>query len=154
MSAEHLSPETISDFVMGTLDDAERTDFEAHVIACDACSEALAAEARVELSMHAIAEAALRPDQCISCRRLTVEDRCGHCGAARVAGGYRTRAVLAQGPKGRVYLATAPDGARVALKELIFTQVTLEISFIFVFEIRTLIASYKDSISNKLLNWK
>ncbi len=123
MSAEHLSPETISDFVMGTLDDAERTDFEAHVIACDACSEALAAEARVELSMHAIAEAALRPDQCISCRRLTVEDRCGHCGAARVAGGYRTRAVLAQGPKGRVYLATAPDGARVALKELIFTQV-------------------------------
>jgi len=123
MSAEHLSPDAISDFVMGTLDDAERTAFEAHVIACDACSEALAAEARVELSMPAIAEAAVRPDQCISCRRLTVEDRCGHCGAARVAGGYRTRAVLAQGPKGRVYLATAPDGARVALKELIFTQV-------------------------------
>lgn len=123
MSAEHLRPEAISDFVMGTLDGAERAAFEAHVSACAACSEALAEEARLELSMHAIAEAAFRPDQCISCRRVTTDDRCAHCGAARLAGGYRTRVVLSQSPKGRVYLAEAPGGARVALKELLFTQV-------------------------------
>lgn len=123
MSAEHLRPDAISDFVMGSLDAAERAGFEAHVIACEACAEALAQEARVELSLHAIAEAAFRPDRCISCRRATSEDRCAHCGAARVAGGYRTRVVLSQSPKGRVYLAEAPGGARVALKELLFTQV-------------------------------
>ena len=38
-------------------------------------------------------------------------------------GGFAVERVLAQGPNGRVYVARAPDGAQVALKELQFASV-------------------------------
>lgn len=57
---------------------------------------------------------------CPGCGTATEEARCGHCGVALHAGGYRVLQVLAQGPHGRLYLAEDEEGRRVALKELLF----------------------------------
>jgi serine/threonine-protein kinase len=48
------------------------------------------------------------------------EARCGHCGVALRAGGYRVLRVLSEGPHARLYLAEDEEGRRVALKELLF----------------------------------
>src|SRR6266849_10527178 len=45
---------------------------------------------------------------------------CPGCG---LAGGYHVERILGQGANGRVYRATAPDGAVIALKELQFATV-------------------------------
>nr|WP_254625358.1 serine/threonine-protein kinase [Myxococcus sp. CA051A] len=49
--------------------------------------------------------------------------RCAHCGAAVAPGGYRVLRLISQSPHGRVYLAVDGQGARVALKELLFALV-------------------------------
>ena len=63
------------------------------------------------------------PTPCPGCSRSGTEPRCTFCGVARTAGGYRVDRILGQGASGRVYRATAPDGAVVALKELQFATV-------------------------------
>ncbi len=60
---------------------------------------------------------------CPGCGRAGAEPRCTFCGVARVAGGYRVERILGQGANGRVYRATATDGAVIALKELQFATV-------------------------------
>lgn len=45
------------------------------------------------------------------------------CGAAAMPGGYRVLRLLSQSPHGRLYVAQAPGGGQVALKELIFSLV-------------------------------
>jgi hypothetical protein len=60
---------------------------------------------------------------CPACRTETLEPRCDHCGAARAPGGLRVLQVLAKGPHSRLYLAEDEHGARVAVKELLFSQV-------------------------------
>ena len=51
------------------------------------------------------------------------DGRCVQCGAATRVGAFWVLEVLARGSHGRVYLAVEPNGARVALKELVFVQV-------------------------------
>jgi len=57
---------------------------------------------------------------CPGCATPAQEARCGHCGVALHAGGYRVLQVLSQGPHARLYLAEDEAGQRVALKELLF----------------------------------
>lgn len=57
---------------------------------------------------------------CPGCGLAMEEARCGHCGVALRAGGYRIIRVLSQGPHARLYLAEDEEGRRVALKELLF----------------------------------
>jgi len=57
---------------------------------------------------------------CPGCGTGALEARCGHCGVALHAGGYRVLQVLSEGPHARLYLAEDGQGQRVALKELLF----------------------------------
>lgn len=56
---------------------------------------------------------------CAGCGASSEAPRCEHCGVASQAGGYRILGVLAQGPRGRTYLARDSEGRSVALKELV-----------------------------------
>jgi hypothetical protein len=60
---------------------------------------------------------------CPVCGTESTESRCEHCGAARAPGGLKVLRVLAQGPHSRLYLAEDDQGARVAVKEILFSQV-------------------------------
>ncbi|MFY2563276.1 serine/threonine-protein kinase [Corallococcus terminator] len=60
---------------------------------------------------------------CVVCDALLEGARCAHCGAAMAPGGYRVLRLISQSPHGRVYLAVDGQGARVALKELLFALV-------------------------------
>ncbi len=60
---------------------------------------------------------------CPACGAESSESRCDHCGAARAPGGLKALKVLAQGPHSRLYLAEDEQGARVAVKEILFSQV-------------------------------
>ena len=60
---------------------------------------------------------------CVVCEAALEGSRCGHCGAAVAAGGYRVLRLISQSPHGRVYLAVDGQGTRVALKELLFALV-------------------------------
>ena len=69
---------------------------------------------------------ARRPEAaaCAVCEHsLDEAGRCSHCGAASEVGRYRIVRMIAQGPHGRMYLAVDAAGNRVALKELVLTQV-------------------------------
>ncbi|MCA1828576.1 MAG: serine/threonine protein kinase [Myxococcales bacterium] len=59
-------------------------------------------------------------DPCPVCRAELASPRCDSCGAAASPGGFRVEALLSQTLHGRVYRARSPDGAEVALKELVF----------------------------------
>jgi serine/threonine protein kinase len=60
---------------------------------------------------------------CAVCGAQLREARCAACGAAARPGGYVVRRLIARTPHSRVYLAQAPSGQEVALKELLFAQV-------------------------------
>lgn len=60
---------------------------------------------------------------CVSCQHPLSDERCSHCGAAARAGSYRVLRVLARSQHGAMYLAEDDAGARVALKELVFSLV-------------------------------
>jgi serine/threonine protein kinase len=60
---------------------------------------------------------------CVSCQSVLTDDRCGHCGAAAKAGPYRVLRVLSRSQHGAMYLAEDDTGAKVALKELVFSLV-------------------------------
>lgn len=60
---------------------------------------------------------------CVVCDAMLEGARCAHCGAAVAPGGYRVLRLISQSPHGRVYLAVDGQGARVALKELLFALV-------------------------------
>src|ERR1041384_8234380 len=58
--------------------------------------------------------------RCPICEAALAGQRCDACGAASSPGGFRVTRLLSQTVHGRVYEAAAADGARVALKELVF----------------------------------
>ena len=60
---------------------------------------------------------------CVACSSPVQDERCGYCGAAQEAGGYRVLQVLSRSGHGAVYLAEDSNDARVALKELVFSLV-------------------------------
>lgn len=60
---------------------------------------------------------------CVACSSPVQDERCGYCGAVQEAGGYRVLQVLSRSGHGAVYLAEDSSGARVALKELVFSLV-------------------------------
>ncbi len=60
---------------------------------------------------------------CVACSSPVHDERCGYCGAVQEAGGYRVLQVLSRSGHGAVYLAEDSAGARVALKELVFSLV-------------------------------
>lgn len=119
---EHIRAEELEAYVLGALGPEATLELERHVVSCVTCSAELAAEARLEVALHAALDAA-RDARCPACQRASSTPRCDHCGAARAPQGYEVELILAQNAHGRVYRAIAPDGARVALKELVFTQV-------------------------------
>jgi hypothetical protein len=53
--SEHPDPASFEHFIMGTLDDTERGQFERHAAACERCAAALAREARLELALVELA---------------------------------------------------------------------------------------------------
>lgn len=120
--SEHIRPEDLEAYVLGALGPEATLELERHVVSCASCSGRLASEARVEVALYAALGEA-HDARCPACHRPTTTPRCDHCGAARAPHGYEVELVLAQNIHGRVYRAIAPDGARVALKELVFTQV-------------------------------
>ena len=61
--------------------------------------------------------------QCVGCGELHGSDRCPNCGAPTAPGGYRVERLLAQTAHSRMFEALAPDGTRVAVKELVFALV-------------------------------
>ncbi|WP_375766222.1 protein kinase [Archangium gephyra] len=63
------------------------------------------------------------PGTCPLCASPLAHGRCVRCGAAASPGGFRVLSLLSQSPHGRLYAAEAPDGSRVALKELVFAFV-------------------------------
>jgi ferric-dicitrate binding protein FerR (iron transport regulator) len=52
----HAAAETLASYVIGALSESEAETLEAHVYACDACSDALAREARLERAFELVAE--------------------------------------------------------------------------------------------------
>ena len=60
---------------------------------------------------------------CVACAQSVSDARCGHCGALHHAGPYTVLRVIARSPHGAMYLAEDAQGARVALKELVFSLV-------------------------------
>lgn len=56
---DHPSHDKLVAWVTGTLTHSDAQALEAHVNACEACTERLAAEARVEQDLHALAELSL-----------------------------------------------------------------------------------------------
>jgi serine/threonine protein kinase len=61
--------------------------------------------------------------RCIDCSVLATANRCEHCGAAMVAGKWRTVRVLSKSALGRTYVAKGSDDQHVVLKELVFSSV-------------------------------
>src|SRR5438477_6085206 len=57
---------------------------------------------------------------CPICAAAMAGPRCDACGAAAAPGGFAVERLLSQTLHGRVYAARSPDGAAVALKELVF----------------------------------
>ncbi len=60
---------------------------------------------------------------CIACAEEVTGERCEECGAAQQAGPYRVLKVLSRTMHGAMYLAEDDLGAKVALKELVFSLV-------------------------------
>jgi hypothetical protein len=52
----HAAADTLASYIIGALSEADAEKLEAHVFACDACSEALAREARLERAFELMAE--------------------------------------------------------------------------------------------------
>jgi serine/threonine protein kinase len=116
---QHPTQEQIDLFILGDRETIPANELEAHFARCDRCSEELTRQAQLESELREVAHSA---SFCPSCERISDDPRCGHCGCALEPGGYRVQTVLVQTPHGRVYLARSPEGRRVALKELVFTQ--------------------------------
>ncbi len=92
---------------------------EAHVNGCAACARRLSDEAALDL---ALLEVGRNVPTCPVCGSFAAAERCDRCGAALAAGDFFVDAQITANAHGRVYLATAADGSRVALKELVFVQ--------------------------------
>ncbi|MGC4122470.1 MAG: serine/threonine-protein kinase [Myxococcales bacterium] len=58
---------------------------------------------------------------CPGCGAQLAASHCDACGSARAPGGLVTEKLLAQGPRGRVYLGERAGDGRVAVEELVFT---------------------------------
>jgi serine/threonine protein kinase len=116
----HPTSEEIELFVLGAREEIDFADIEAHLDRCERCAGLLEKHARTELLMRELAD---HTAFCTGCDRTTNDDRCGHCGAALSPGGYYVHRIIVQTPHGRIYLAENEHGERIALKELVFTQV-------------------------------
>lgn len=60
MSEPHCTPEELAGYVQGLLCAARARALESHASACDACAEALAEEARVELALYEVVDSRRR----------------------------------------------------------------------------------------------
>lgn len=60
---------------------------------------------------------------CTACAQPVEGARCGHCGAASRIRNYRVLRQLAVSPHSRVYLAEDEQGAKLAVKELVYSMV-------------------------------
>src|SRR5689334_17557150 len=98
----HPTKEQIELFILGDREQIPVAELEAHFSRCDRCAGELERQARLELELGEVANAA---SFCPSCERMTDEPRCPHCGCALEPGGYRVDSVLVQTPHGRIYLA-------------------------------------------------
>ena len=67
--------------------------------------------------------AAVSTSTCVACDTPSSDERCAHCGVAARAGPYRISRVLSRSQHGAMYLAEDEHGAKVALKELVFSLV-------------------------------
>jgi len=63
---------------------------------------------------------ASREGSCAVCGGALTSERCDGCGSPVAPGGFRVLSRIAMSVHSRVYLAEGPQGARVALKELVF----------------------------------
>lgn len=115
----HVTAEQIELFVLRAFDQIG-DDFEEHLASCDECKQRLQKEASLELLLQ---EAAAEASWCPKCDVAASGRLCPRCGIALAPGGYVVEAVLAEQPQGRVYLASAPDGALVRISELVFAHV-------------------------------
>ncbi len=61
--------------------------------------------------------------RCPVCQHETSSSRCDGCGAALRPGGFTVERLLHRSARGRLYVARAEDGTRVAVKELVFASV-------------------------------
>ncbi len=61
MSGRHATAAELSAYVFGTLDASRIPELEEHCATCDACAEALAGEARLELAFEQVARQPARP---------------------------------------------------------------------------------------------
>lgn len=68
-------------------------------------------------------QAAASSTTCAGCGGTVDSSRCGHCGALHHAGPYKVLRVISRSPHGAMYLAEDTHGAKVALKELVFSLV-------------------------------
>ncbi len=60
---------------------------------------------------------------CPRCAKAVTKRRCDHCGAAVLAGDYAVVRLISEANQTRTYLAQAPSGTMVFLKELLFILV-------------------------------
>jgi hypothetical protein len=119
MMTSHPTRDELELYAMGAREELPVEALEGHLAGCDVCSAVIAREARLEL---ALLELARGTQVCAGCGCTARDGRCHQCGAVLRAGGFEVRKVLVQNAHGRLYLAEAPDGTRVALKELAFVQ--------------------------------
>ncbi len=123
MEHAHATDETIALFLAGELDATRDDELRTHLRECASCADKLHGEAALSHELWRLRQSA-RP--CPGCARLVAPaqpSRCGHCGAAVEAGGFRVVRVIAEHDHGRMYEAVAADGSRVALKELVFARI-------------------------------
>jgi len=117
MTDDHIDQDELVLYTTGGLAAERAAEIEAHVDHCDVCASSLELEARLEETLRDAAN-----DQCPGCRRAVTGERCDHCGAAIRVAEFQIVEVRIQNQHGRLYLATDPDGTRIALKELCFMQ--------------------------------
>lgn len=115
----HPDKQQLELYVVGGLDPVKVTEIERHFASCADCLAEVIEQAKLEATLCELGAVVV---PCPGCHRVGRETRCNHCGAARVAGGFRIEKVMVQGSHGRMYLARGDEGQKIALKELVFVH--------------------------------
>jgi hypothetical protein len=117
--SSHPTNEALELYVVGAHDEVAVDAVEAHLRQCEACTEEVRRQVRVDM---ALAEVAAEAQFCPGCSAVLAAARCPACGSVAVAGDFQVLRVLVQNGHGRLYLAHDRNGQQVALKELAFVQ--------------------------------
>ena len=117
--SSHPTNEALELYVVGAHDQVAVDAVEAHLRQCEACTEEVRRQVRVDM---ALAEVAAEAQFCPGCSAVLAAARCPACGSVAVAGDFQVLRVLVQNGHGRLYLAHDRNGQQVALKELAFVQ--------------------------------